>query len=84
MNRKISPEKYFTACNGLVIKNIKELAMVMDELSEQDFNHHVNAEKNDFSAWIRNVFEQDSLSQSLESMQDRRDMQIALFKHIIK
>jgi hypothetical protein len=79
----ISPEKYFVLCNGTTIKDIHELAHVIESISDDEFRFHVNAEKNDFSNWIRDVFAQEALAEKLKGTECRKEFQIALLKHVI-
>ena len=64
-SKKILPEQYFYLNDGNVIKDIKELAKMMDELSDEIFYHHVNEEKHDFANWLYNVFEEAELAEQL-------------------
>lgn len=77
----ISPDKYFMLSDGTVIRSIKELAMMMDSMSDESFSFHVNDEKNDFASWIRDVFGKEELADSLVKMKCRKESQIALLKH---
>lgn len=83
MNRA-EPDKYFVLNNGVAIRDIKELALVLYDVPEDVFGFHVNEGKNDFSSWIRDVFGEESLAKNLDGMMDKKDVQLALFKHIIK
>ena len=80
---EISPEHYFSLCTGVMIKDIKELAFALDYLSEEELNQHVNAERNDFSTWIRDVYGEEKLAKHLWTKQEKKDIQIALLKHIV-
>jgi len=83
MLKRIEPEHYFSLCTGGLIKDIKELAFILDYLSNEEFNHHVNANKNDFSRWIRDVFGEEKLAEDLLKTRDRKDMQIILLKYLV-
>ena len=83
-NHKIDPEHYFVLCNGAVLKNIKELAVILDDLTEEEFTYHVNEEKNDFSNWMRGTLKAENAAEKIAEIKDKKDMQIALFKHMIK
>jgi hypothetical protein len=80
---EISPEKYFILKDGTHIKSIKELAMMMDSMSDDSFSFHVNEEKNDFANWIRDVFGKEDLADSLLALKCRKENQIALLKHAL-
>ena len=73
----------FVICSsGKRLKNIKELAHELDEMSEDIFQHHVNGFNNDFSNWIEHVFGEKKLADEMRKMDDRIKIQIKLFKHL--
>ncbi len=85
--RETDPEQYFSLCTGGLIKDIKELAFALDYLSDEELNHHVNESKNDFSNWLKDVFEEHEIAEEISEISktgDRKDMQLALLKHIVK
>ena len=89
MSRKVkvkimsSPEQYFSLCTGSLIKDQRELAFTLDYLSDEEFSHHVNEHKNDFSSWAKEVFGEVRLAENLLKTQDKQETQIILLKHLI-
>ena len=81
---KISSEQYFSLCTGVLVKDIKELALTLDYLSDEEFNHHVNDEKNDFSTWVSEVFGRKDLAEEISRTTDRKEIQLALLKNLVK
>ena len=81
---KISTEQYFSLCTGVLVKDIKELALTLDYLSDEEFSHHVNDEKNDFSTWVSEVFGKKDLAEEISQTTDRKDIQLALLKNLVK
>ena len=79
----IPPEKYFMLSNGTAIRSIEELAVLLDNISDEDFSSHVNSEKNDFASWINDVFGEKELAESLKPLTDKKESQIALLKHAV-
>lgn len=51
--------------NGPILKNIKDLADALANMSEELFAYHVNAEKNDFAVWAENVLKDETLAKNL-------------------
>ncbi len=82
INRDAPETSYFILCNGKPVKNIKELADVMEEKEDQVFNHHVNTEKNDFATWVKDVFNEIELAEKLAGVKEKKHMQLVLYKHI--
>ncbi|MBD3354835.1 hypothetical protein GF361_02530 [Candidatus Woesearchaeota archaeon] len=81
--KSIRPEQYFSLCTGGLIKDLKELVYTLDYLSEGELKHHVNENKNDFSTWVSEVFKEPELAEKLATAEDKKDMQIALLKHLV-
>lgn len=80
---ELPPEKYFVLQDGTAIKSVSDLAMMMDNISDDNYNFHVTEEKNDFSNWIRDVFNDHELAESLLSVKDKKESQIMLLKHSV-
>lgn len=83
-NIQIPPEKNFVLKSGEMISSIKDLAIIIDCMDNNVFKHHVNEERNDFSTWINDVFQEKSLAESLLGIYDRKECQLTLLKHAIK
>lgn len=66
VSAKIEPEKYFWACDGQILKNLKELAKSLEGMSNEVFGHHANKLKNDFADWVRDIFGDRKLATELK------------------
>ena len=73
---------YFVLCNGKPVKSIKELADVMDNIEDHVFTHHTKDGKNDFSAWVNDVFKEVELAKKLTGASDKKHFQLIVYKHI--
>jgi hypothetical protein len=82
IKREAPQENYFILCNGKPIRNIRELADIMDELEDHVFSHHVRPEHNDFAAWVKDVFKDVELAEKLSGANDKKHFQLVLYKHI--
>jgi hypothetical protein len=80
----IRPEHYFILASGKVIKDMQELALNLDGISDTDFYFHVTGQKNDFSSWLRDIFNEGKLAEELARLDNKKDSQILLLKHIVK
>lgn len=48
------PEHCFWVHNGPILSDLVELRNALEnEITDEQFNHHVTPERNDFAAWIR-------------------------------
>lgn len=77
-------EHYFVLCNGQPVKNVKELADVLEEIRDEVFSHHVTQDRNDFATWIHDVFKDIELAKELAGVKDKTQTRIVLYKHLIK
>ncbi|MCK4592124.1 hypothetical protein KAT63_01640 [Candidatus Parcubacteria bacterium] len=58
-------ESCFWINNGPVLKNLKDLKESLLIMSKETFSYHVNKEKNDFAAWIKEALEDSALANKL-------------------
>ncbi len=68
--RDVEPEKVFWLCDGRALKNLDELANVLENIDDNVWNYHVNAGKNDFANWIENVFGCKSLGSAIRKVKN--------------
>src|SRR3989344_979980 len=66
-----SPEQCFWVNNGPVLKNIEELADALQQMNDETYFHHANKEKNDFSKWIGDIFQDQKLANDLLSSRNK-------------
>jgi hypothetical protein len=64
-------DKVFWCSDGKVIKNLKELASALKEMTEEIYLRHANGEKNDFSNWVRDVIGDVTLAYQLKKAKTR-------------
>lgn len=61
-------EKQFHFADGSAVGSLDQLRDRIENISYQEFYHHVNAEKNDFASWIRHVLKDEKLAGDLEKV----------------
>ena len=71
---EIPEQQQFFLCSGQRLRNIEELAEVLDEMQKEIFEYHVNNERNDFHAWVKDVFHEDALASDLRDAGNARQM----------
>jgi len=81
---EVSPEKYFWAANGAIIKNLQELEPAMENMGEEAFRTHVNEEKNDFSSWVKDVIGDVEFADQLSKTKDKTMTQLLIVKRILQ
>jgi len=58
-------EKWFLCSDGRILRNLSELKIALEEMSEETFRYHFNKSQNDFADWVRDVVGDDKLSRDL-------------------
>ena len=75
--------KDFFASNGLVIKNLYDLASAFESMDEYTFSQHVNEQKNDFASWTREVLGQHQLASQLNESKTLHQHHVETLKQIV-
>jgi hypothetical protein len=78
----VPPEKYFYVSDGSVIKNLSELPEALRRMNQDTFAYHVNAEKNDFCSWTKEVFNHPKLAKKIKAAKDKEAMAKKVFIEI--
>ena len=84
LKKSVKPENYFYTVDGRVIKNLFQLAKEMETMANEVFSHHVNNEKNDFSNWVRDIFEQPRLAKEIQDTKDPQTAHTVILKYLVK
>lgn len=82
--KNADPTHFFFLADGTIIKNIKELIFMLDDLPEWVFKHHVNDQKNDFASWIRNVLGDQNLAEKISGVKSSEEMKKIIIRHVLK
>jgi hypothetical protein len=68
------PGEYEFWCNdGRIVKSMRELQETLEQMSDAVYAYHANAEKNDFSAWVKDVLIDQRLALDLSKSADRSE-----------
>ena len=67
----IPQEKRFWCSDEQVLKNLPELKVALEQMSEETFRYHSNEFRNDFSNWVRDVIGEEKLSRDLQKSATR-------------
>lgn len=80
--KEVSPDHYFLANNGVVIKSVTELKEALTRMDANTFNHHVNNERNDFSEWIKHVILDIDLARDVGKAKSKDNIINIIYKKI--
>ncbi|PIN69543.1 hypothetical protein COV93_05080 [Candidatus Woesearchaeota archaeon CG11_big_fil_rev_8_21_14_0_20_43_8] len=72
------PENFMRIANGWVVRNIYDLHNAVAQLDDKTFSMHVNGEKNDFSSWVANTFNDTGFAMDLKSVRTKDEMAMLL------
>lgn len=81
---EITPDRYFVTCDGRRIRDCEELADILHQINDDIFKFHVTNEKNDFSTWIHDVFNDEDIAESIRKIHDRTAMRAELYKKLFE
>ena len=59
------PEHCFWAHDGQILKNVGELPSALKRMKLGTYQHHVTVEKNDFATWVKDVFGDKLLAETM-------------------
>ncbi len=66
------PEEYLFWCHdGQVLRNLMELKNAFEMMTDDTFSYHSNAEKSDFSTWVKDIIGDEKLARDLRKAADR-------------
>lgn len=77
------PDRCFWVHHGPILKNLRELCDALASgISDEQFGHHVTAERNDFAAWVEIVLQDSECAQALRRAHTRVSAARALKKYV--
>lgn len=77
------PKKYFWLHSGQGIRSIRELLEAIPLLSTDEFEEHVNEEKNDFANWLEGIFNEKELATELRGIYKKTDFELFLYQKLM-
>ena len=80
---QVDGDRCFWINNGPVLKNLDELYMALSEMKKETFTHHANAEKNDFSSWVKEVLGDTKLAEDLSKIKSKKGMALKVKQRIM-
>jgi|GEM_PF-3827033 len=81
-NFRVSEEKAFGLSTGEKLYSLDQLSEAINLIEPDIFRAHVNEEKNDFAAWVDNVFEEHGLAEQLRQHPTPLRMMVSIEKFL--
>lgn len=72
----------FWVHEGPVICSLSELAQALGEMNQEQYQHHVSHEKNDFANWVEDIFEDQKLARQLRRAPNQRECQKVIMRRL--
>jgi len=76
--KEVVPELSFRLHGGGVVRSIPGLKKALEQMPNDVFSHHVRNGKNDFAAWIKDVFKDETLAKAVEHCKTKDELQMIL------
>lgn len=78
MEQEAPKDSYFKLRNGQELKSLNDLRKALSYMTEEDFSHHVNQEKNDFATWVRETLHNLELHEKIRNAKTRQELEAVL------
>jgi len=70
-SKQTTHDKAFRLNNGKILLSINDLLNELQDMSEEEYKHHVSSHKHDFSTWISHVFGQKELAELVKKCSNK-------------
>ncbi len=78
------PGEYVFCCqDGRTINNLKELQDALATMTDDTYLYHSNAEKEDFSNWVRDIIGDQKLAKDLNNAKSRTRAVLAVNRRVV-
>ena len=84
IRRKLKPEHHFDLADGKKIKTLFELADELEVMSDEIYNHHATDDRNDFSNWIGEVYQEQELARKVAEAEHRQHAYMTMLKFLVQ
>jgi|SRR3989339_1244354 len=71
---KVPLDVSFWLCTNHYLRSLKELSSTLENISDDTFRYHVNRDKNDFEAWIRQIVKDKELSREISRIKTKETL----------
>jgi len=77
-------DQAFYCKNGKVAHSLEDLAEILKDMPSDEFSHHVNPFKNDFSNWIMHVLQNPELAGTVRKCNTKEEALAAIKEHMMR
>ncbi len=79
----VPDDKRFWCHDGKIVRNLRELARALNDMSDETFRYHLSGGRNDFSKWIREVLGDGKLADEFSRVKSRMQASQVVTKSIL-
>jgi hypothetical protein len=80
----VKPENYFITKDGQKIRNISQLQKLLLNMKDDVFDHHTKQGRNDFSNWIRDIYKDRALADTVMLCRTKQSLAEKLKEKLIE
>lgn len=78
-----APEgQLFQVKDGPILRNIADLRDALATMDDEQFEHHVKQDRNDFASWVLSVFKEWHLAEKLERRWTKKQAHDTVDRHL--
>ena len=77
-------QHHFHVADGMKLENLMQLMEYLEKMSDETYKYHVNDSKNDFSIWVKDVFDEPELAENLKTSGTKESAQLIIAKKLLK
>ncbi|HLD97572.1 MAG TPA: hypothetical protein VI934_04465, partial [Candidatus Nanoarchaeia archaeon] len=68
---EVEPELALWLSNGLIARNLKELAVALKKMSAKEYKEYADSQKNEIAEWIREILNDERLARQLKKAKNK-------------
>ena len=80
----VNEQHHFHVADGMKLENLMQLMEYLEKMNIETYKFHANESKNDFSSWIKDVFEEPELAENLKTASTKENAQLIIAKKLLK
>jgi hypothetical protein len=80
----VKPEHMFVTKDGQKIRNISQLQKSLVRMSDDVFDHHTKQGRNDFSNWIKDIYKDKALAETVVKCRTKKELADKLKEKLIE
>lgn len=71
---RVPPDEGFWLCTNQELRSIREMVVHLKNITDEVFRYHVNRDKNDFEAWLRDFAKDKELAREISRVKTKETL----------